>query len=144
MSSKTKVSEGGRIVLPKKIRDRFGIEKGESIEVGIEGKRIVLKPEKTEDKPVEKLYSSIETEPEESPKKEARNGRRKGPRKTLHRHEHFPLRHPGSSRVRRTIERYPDKVDEGERAVTSSITLAEVCWWLEKYREVEKMKESWS
>ncbi|KXB06144.1 hypothetical protein AKJ53_01200 [candidate division MSBL1 archaeon SCGC-AAA382F02] len=72
MGSKSKVSEGGRIVLPKKIRDKFGVEKGENVKIEVEGKKIVIKPESVEEDPVEKLYDSTQTEPEQSPKKEAR------------------------------------------------------------------------
>lgn len=72
MSHKTKVSEGGRIVLPKEIREKFGVKKGESAEIEVEGKKIIIKPESVEENPVEKLYGSAKTEPEESPKEEAR------------------------------------------------------------------------
>lgn len=44
MVSETRVSEGGRIVIPKRIREIFGLEVGEEILVDIEGRKIVLKP----------------------------------------------------------------------------------------------------
>jgi AbrB family looped-hinge helix DNA binding protein len=69
---KTRVSEGGRIVIPKEIRDRFGIEEKEEIRIEIEGKRIVLIPEGIEDDPVGKLYGSVRGEPEDNPKEAAR------------------------------------------------------------------------
>lgn len=72
MGVKTKVSEGGRIVIPKKIRKKFGIKKEEDIKIEVEGKKIILRPESLEENPVEKLYGSAKTEPEQSPKKEAR------------------------------------------------------------------------
>lgn len=72
MGGKRRVSEGGRIVLPKEIREKFGVKKGEDVKIEVEGKKIVLKPESVEEDPVEKLYGSTQTEPEQSPKKEAR------------------------------------------------------------------------
>jgi len=62
---------GGRIVIPKKIRDMFRIKEGEEILLEVRNKEIILKPS-IEEKPVDKLYGSIRVEAEESPKKVAR------------------------------------------------------------------------
>ena len=38
-----KVDFNGRIVIPKKIRDRLGIKKDDILEVKVDGKKIILK-----------------------------------------------------------------------------------------------------
>jgi antitoxin component of MazEF toxin-antitoxin module len=50
----------------------FGLEIGEEIVVNVEGRKIVLRPKKMVDNPVERLYGSVEVKPEASPKKVAR------------------------------------------------------------------------
>ncbi len=34
-----------------------------------------------------------------------------------------------------------ERIDSGEKAVTSQINLAEVCWWLEKHKRSEEIEE---
>lgn len=38
-------------------------------------------------------------------------------------------------------KRILERIDEGEKAVTSQINLAEVCWWLEKHKRGEEIEE---
>ena len=63
----------GRLVLPKELRDRYGMKEGSKLIVaGIRG-RIVLVPVNTYDKPTEALYGSVKLkEPVEEPKRVAR------------------------------------------------------------------------
>ena len=68
----TKISAGGRIVIPKSIRKMFGLEVGEEVIIDVEGRRIVIKPKKIVEDPVDRLYGSIKVKPETSPKKVAR------------------------------------------------------------------------
>jgi AbrB family looped-hinge helix DNA binding protein len=70
--AETKVSAGGRIVIPKDVREMFGLEVGEEIVVDVEGRRIILRPKKIVEDPVERLYGSVKVKPEASPKKVAR------------------------------------------------------------------------
>lgn len=67
-----KISAGGRIVIPKNIRKMFGLEVGEEVIIDVEGRRIVIKPKKIVEDPVDRLYGSIKVKPETSPKKVAR------------------------------------------------------------------------
>jgi bifunctional DNA-binding transcriptional regulator/antitoxin component of YhaV-PrlF toxin-antitoxin module len=50
----------------------FGLEVGEEIVVYVEGRKIVLRPKKMVENPVERLYGSVKVKPEASPKKVAR------------------------------------------------------------------------
>lgn len=68
----TKVSAGGRIVIPKDVRKMFRLEVGEEVIVDVEGRKIVIRPKKMVEDPVERLYGSVKVKPEESPKKVAR------------------------------------------------------------------------
>jgi AbrB family looped-hinge helix DNA binding protein len=70
--AETRVSAGGRIVIPKDVREMFGLEVGEEIVINVEGKKIVLRPKKIVENPVERLYGSVKVKPEASPKKVAR------------------------------------------------------------------------
>jgi len=72
MAAETRVSAGGRIVIPKDVREMFGLEVGEEIVVEVEGRKIVLRPKKMVENPVERLYGSVKVKPEVSPKKVAR------------------------------------------------------------------------
>jgi AbrB family looped-hinge helix DNA binding protein len=72
MATKTRVSEGGRVVIPKEIREIFGLDVGEEVVVDVEGKKIVLRPKKIAENPVERLYGSVKIKPETSPKRVAR------------------------------------------------------------------------
>ena len=70
--TETRISAGGRVVIPKKMRERFGLKEGEGIIIELEGRKIVLKPKKMIENPVDALYGSARVRPEESPKKVAR------------------------------------------------------------------------
>ncbi len=70
--AETRVSAGGRVVIPKDVRKMFGLEVGEEIVVYVEGRKIVLRPKKMVENPVERLYGSVKVKPEASPKKVAR------------------------------------------------------------------------
>lgn len=72
MATETRVSAGGRIVIPKDVREIFGLEVGEEIVVDVEGRKIVLRPKKMVENPVERLYGSVKVKPEASPKRVAR------------------------------------------------------------------------
>jgi len=72
MTTETRVSAGGRIVIPKDVREMFGLEVGEEVVVDVEGRKIVLRPKKIVENPVERLYGSVKVRPEASPKKVAR------------------------------------------------------------------------
>jgi AbrB family looped-hinge helix DNA binding protein len=63
----------GRLVLPKELRDRYGVEEGSRlIAAGVKG-RIVLLPVRIYDRPTEALYGSVKVEePVEEPKRVAR------------------------------------------------------------------------
>lgn len=45
-----KIDFNGRIVIPKKIRDRLGIKKDDILEVKVDGKKIILKKIEKSDK----------------------------------------------------------------------------------------------
>ena len=51
--SETRVDEFGRIVIPKRIRTRFGLERGSVLEIAESKEGIVLRPEKAEPPVVE-------------------------------------------------------------------------------------------
>jgi len=70
-----KVSAGGRIVIPKEIRDRLRIKEGDRILLEVRNREIILKP--CIDNPVNELYGSIPVKPEDSPKKVAREWMRR-------------------------------------------------------------------
>jgi len=67
------VGRYGRLVLPKSIRERYGVEEGSRLIVrGVKG-QIVLIPVKSYEKPTEALYGSVKVErPVEEPKDLAR------------------------------------------------------------------------
>lgn len=67
----SKVSVGGRVVIPKEIREKLGIKSGDEVTISLEGRTIKIIPEGIK-KPVEKLYGSVKVKPEESPKEVAR------------------------------------------------------------------------
>lgn len=45
-----KIDFNGRIVIPKKIRDRLGINKDDILEIRVEGKKIILEKIEKSDK----------------------------------------------------------------------------------------------
>jgi AbrB family looped-hinge helix DNA binding protein len=56
------VGKYGRFVLPKELREKYGVQEGSKlIVVGVEG-QIVLVPVKTYEKPTEALYGSVKLE----------------------------------------------------------------------------------
>ena len=66
------VSYGGRVVIPKKIRDKLRIEEGDKVIVELQGREIMLRPKGMAENPVESLYSSVSAKPEDSPKEVSR------------------------------------------------------------------------
>jgi AbrB family looped-hinge helix DNA binding protein len=67
------VGKYGRIVLPKKLRQKYGVEEGIRLIVTEYMGRICLVPVKKYDKPTEALYGSIKVEtPIDDPKSLAR------------------------------------------------------------------------
>lgn len=54
-----KLSAGGRIVIPKKMRKALRVEEGDGLLISLEGKKIVITSANMVDNPVEKLYGSV-------------------------------------------------------------------------------------
>ena len=72
------VGRYGRVVLPKKIRQKYGLHEGIRLIVTEYMGRICLVPVKTHNKPTEALYGSVKLEnPIEEPKRLAREYIRK-------------------------------------------------------------------
>ena len=72
------VGRYGRIVLPKKIRQKYGLNEGIRLIITEYMGRVCLVPVKTHDKPTEALYGSVKLEkPIEEPKRLAREYIRK-------------------------------------------------------------------
>ena len=72
------VGRYGRVVLPKKIRQKYGLNEGIRLIITEYMGRICLVPVKTHDKPTEELYGSVKLEkPIEEPKRLAREYIRK-------------------------------------------------------------------
>jgi AbrB family looped-hinge helix DNA binding protein len=64
----------GRLVLPKTLREKYGIEEGSKLVISGMEDRIELLPVKTYQKPTKSLYGSIRLEkPVDEPKKVARD-----------------------------------------------------------------------
>ena len=68
----TKVSDGWRIVIPKSIREKLGINIGDEMEITTRGRDILVKVKGAERDPIGNLVGSVKVPAEESPKKEAR------------------------------------------------------------------------
>ena len=78
MSSSVEVGRYGRIVLPKEVREQYGVEEGSQLIIRRRQGEIVLIPVKSYERPTEALYGSIETEaPMDEPKRIAREHIRK-------------------------------------------------------------------
>ena len=73
ISLSVEVGRYGRIILPKDLREKYGVEEGSKLILrGIKG-RSILVPVKTYEKPTDALYGSIRLEkPLEEPKDVAR------------------------------------------------------------------------
>lgn len=72
------VGKEGRIVLPKKIREKHGVEEGMQLILREHGGQIVLIPVSKYTKPTEALHGSVEAAaPIDQPKEEARKHLRK-------------------------------------------------------------------
>ncbi len=72
------VGKYGRIVLPKRIRKKYGVEEGYRLIVTESMGRICLIPVKKYEKPTEALYGSVKAEkPVDEPKRFAREFMRK-------------------------------------------------------------------
>ena len=57
-----KILEHGQVTIPKKIRDIFGIKTGDSVDVDIEGNRIVFIPQKSrKEKALEKFEALLDS-----------------------------------------------------------------------------------
>jgi len=67
------VGKEGRIVLPKRLRDKYGVKEGSRFILRDYGGRIVLIPVRFYDNPTEALHGSVRLEqPIEEPKEIAR------------------------------------------------------------------------
>lgn len=72
------VGKYGRIVLPKKVREKYGMDEGIRLIITEYMGRICLVPVKKYDKPTEALYGSVKVEkPIDEPKQVAREYIRK-------------------------------------------------------------------
>lgn len=71
-----KLSAGGRIVIPKKMRKVLRVEEGDGLLLSMEGKKLVIQSMNMVENPVEKLYGSVKVGGK-NPKKEAREWMRK-------------------------------------------------------------------
>ena len=73
MNLTVEVGRYGRMVLPKNIREKYGVKEGSRlIAMGFEG-QIILVPVKNYDKPTEALYGSVKLDkPIDEPKSVAR------------------------------------------------------------------------
>lgn len=68
----------GRVVLPKELRDKYGVKEGSRLIVRDYGGQIVLLPVTTYGRPTEALHGSVKVEhPIEEPKERAREYIRK-------------------------------------------------------------------
>ncbi len=66
------VGKEGRLVLPKKIRDKYGVKEGDRILVREFGSQILLIPVDRYDKPTKALHGSLKTKRIDEPKEVAR------------------------------------------------------------------------
>jgi AbrB family looped-hinge helix DNA binding protein len=72
------VGKYGRIILPKKLRQKYGVTEGIRLIITEQSGYICLVPVKTHKKPTQELYGSIKLEnPIEDPKNTARDYIRK-------------------------------------------------------------------
>ncbi len=72
------VGKSGRIILPKRIRKKYGVQEGSRLIITESIGRICLVPVKTYEKPTEALYGSLKTDkPIGKPKSFARGHIRK-------------------------------------------------------------------
>jgi AbrB family looped-hinge helix DNA binding protein len=78
MCLSVEVGKYGRIVLPKQLREKYGVQEGFRLIVTDFGGRICLVPVKIYEKPTEALYGCVRLEePIEEPKRVAREYVRK-------------------------------------------------------------------
>jgi AbrB family looped-hinge helix DNA binding protein len=78
MDMSVEVGKYGRIVLPKKVRQKYGVNEGMRLIITEYMGRICLVPVKRYEKPTEALYGSIKVEkPIDDPKRVAREHIRK-------------------------------------------------------------------
>jgi len=71
-----KLSAGGRIVIPKKMRKALRVEEGDGLLLSMEGKKLVIQSMNMVESPVKKLYGSVKAGGK-NPKKEAREWMRR-------------------------------------------------------------------
>lgn len=73
MRVSVEIGKYGRIVLPKELRDRYGLREGSRLIIREHGGQMVLIPVMTYEGPTEALHGSIRVEPPiEEPKEVAR------------------------------------------------------------------------
>ena len=78
MITDIKVGKKGRLVLPKKIRDKYGVKEGDRILLREFGSQILLIPINRYEKPTKALHGSVKTEKRiDEPKEAARKYIRK-------------------------------------------------------------------
>ncbi len=73
ISLSVEIGKYGRIVLPKELRDKYGVKEGSRLIIRDHRGQIILLPVTTYEKPTEALHGSIKVEaPIEEPKQIAR------------------------------------------------------------------------
>jgi len=78
MCLSVEVGKYGRIVLPKRIREKYGVQEGSRLIVREFKGQIILVPVKTYERPTEALYGSVRLDrPIDDPKRLAREYVRK-------------------------------------------------------------------
>jgi len=78
MSLSVEIGKYGRIVLPKELRDKYGVKQGSRLIIRDYRGQIILLPVTTYEKPTEALHGSVRVElPIEEPKEVARTHIRK-------------------------------------------------------------------
>jgi AbrB family looped-hinge helix DNA binding protein len=74
MNSKSvEIGKYGRVILPKDLREKYGVREGSRLVVTTLGEEIILIPVRSYEKPTDELYGSIKLDrPIEEPKEVAR------------------------------------------------------------------------
>jgi len=73
MTLSVEIGKYGRIVLPKELRDKYGVKEGSRLIIRDYRGQIILLPVTTYEKPTEALHGSVKVEhPIEEPKEAAR------------------------------------------------------------------------
>jgi AbrB family looped-hinge helix DNA binding protein len=74
---RVKLRKEGRLVIPKSIREKYGLKEGTEFMLRDSESKLELTPFKIHEHPTEELYGSIEVEPIDEPKEVARGFIRK-------------------------------------------------------------------